>query len=82
MRSFLVTLLFSLALAQDPASYVNLFIGTTNDGHVFPGQYPYGILNAHIVYVLRRNHPPWNAVVKVGMDTDSPDNVACSLIPS
>ncbi len=39
MRSFLFPLLFSLALGQDPASYVNLFIGTTNDGHVFPGQY-------------------------------------------
>jgi putative alpha-1,2-mannosidase len=44
----------------DPASLVNLFIGTTNGGHVFPGAtLPHGM-------------------VKVGMDTDSPENV-CHL---
>ncbi|KIM76707.1 glycoside hydrolase family 92 protein [Piloderma croceum F 1598] len=42
----------------DPASLVNLFIGTTNGGHVFPGAtLPHGM-------------------VKVGMDTDSPENHA------
>jgi len=38
MRSLvLLPLLFSLALGQDPAIFVNLLIGTTKDGHVFPG---------------------------------------------
>ncbi|KAI0672074.1 glycoside hydrolase family 92 protein [Trametes maxima] len=42
----------------DPASRVNLFIGTTSSGHAFPGvTLPHGM-------------------VKVGMDTDSPDNHA------
>ncbi|KAI9068178.1 glycoside hydrolase family 92 protein [Trametes sanguinea] len=42
----------------DPASHVNLFIGTTSSGHAFPGvTLPHGM-------------------VKVGMDTDSPDNHA------
>ncbi|KAI0767769.1 glycoside hydrolase family 92 protein [Fomes fomentarius] len=42
----------------DPASHVNLFIGTANSGHVFPGvTLPHGM-------------------VKVGLDTDSPDNHA------
>ncbi|KAH9934470.1 glycoside hydrolase family 92 protein [Epithele typhae] len=42
----------------DPASRVNLFIGTTSSGHAFPGvTLPHGM-------------------VKVGMDTDSPDNLA------
>ena len=39
----LFPLFFSLALGntlgREPADIVNLFIGTTNDGHVFPGQY-------------------------------------------
>ncbi|KAI0319725.1 glycoside hydrolase family 92 protein [Amylostereum chailletii] len=39
---------------SDPSSFVNLFIGTTNGGHVFPG--------ATLPH----------AMVKVGMDTDSP----------
>ncbi|KAI0771303.1 glycoside hydrolase family 92 protein [Trametes elegans] len=43
---------------SDPASRVNLFIGTTSSGHAFPGvTLPHGM-------------------VKVGMDTDSPDNHA------
>ncbi|KAL1948226.1 hypothetical protein VTO73DRAFT_12301 [Trametes versicolor] len=42
----------------DPASHVNLFIGTTSSGHAFPGvTLPHGM-------------------VKVGIDTDSPDNHA------
>ncbi|KAI0634493.1 glycoside hydrolase family 92 protein [Trametes polyzona] len=42
----------------DPASHVNLFIGTTGPGHAFPGvTLPHGM-------------------VKVGLDTDSPDNHA------
>jgi hypothetical protein len=40
----------SLVLAQndtDLASFVNLFIGTTNGGHVFPGKFQcYRILSA------------------------------------
>lgn len=28
------------AQIEDPASLVNMFIGTTNGGHVFPGESP------------------------------------------
>ncbi|KAK7690247.1 hypothetical protein QCA50_006902 [Cerrena zonata] len=43
---------------RDPASLVNLFIGTTKGGHTFPGvTLPHGM-------------------VKVGPDTNSPDNHA------
>jgi hypothetical protein len=35
----LFPLLFSLAFGQDPSAFVNPFIGTTDGGHVFPGQY-------------------------------------------
>lgn len=59
----LCTTLFTVTYAStsksitDPAALVNLFIGTTNGGHVFPGAtLPHGM-------------------VKVGMDTDSPENV-------
>jgi hypothetical protein len=38
----LFTLDLGVVLAQnnteDPSSFVNLFIGTTNGGHVFPGE--------------------------------------------
>ncbi|KAI0296922.1 glycoside hydrolase family 92 protein [Multifurca ochricompacta] len=62
MHSFLLLpflpLFFSLVQCQDPASFVNLFIGTTKGGHAFPGAtLPHGM-------------------VKVGMDTDSPENHA------
>lgn len=50
--SFFVTV-FTLASASqsqfisDPASLVNLFIGTTNGGHVFPGAtLPHGMVKA------------------------------------
>ena len=45
----------------DITGLVNVFIGTTGGGHVFPGAtLPHGM-------------------VKVGMDTDSPNNVSCEL---
>lgn len=47
---------------EDVIKLVNVFIGTTGSGHVFPGAtLPHGM-------------------VKVGMDTDSPDKVSCEAI--
>ena len=43
----LFPLLFSPILGREPADIVNLFIGTTNGGNVFPGQYLY-LKCAHI----------------------------------
>ena len=34
----------------DPASYVNVFIGTTNGGHVFPGLLPHRILVLLLIF--------------------------------
>lgn len=45
----LFPLLFSLVLSQDLAAFVNLFIGTTDGGHVFPGRYFYHLKRAHIL---------------------------------
>ena len=53
MRSLvLFTLLFSLSLGQDPASFVNPLIGTADNGHVFPGQYFRMQHLAHVFYQL------------------------------
>ena len=40
MRPLIIfPLLSSLVSGQDLAAFVNPFIGTTDGGHVFPGQY-------------------------------------------
>lgn len=61
----------------DPASHVNLFIGTTSSGHAFPGMChtlgPVRVLPSEILVGLGVTLP--HGMVKVGIDTDSPDNV-------
>lgn len=71
-------LCFDIAHAQieDPASLVNMFIGTTNGGHVFPGE----LVSSDIWRMLIEEYHYIGAtlphgMVKVGMDTDSPGNV-------
>ncbi len=52
--------------ASSPASLVNLFIGTTNGGHVFPGSYGltqaffFSELNSSRCYAPSRNGQGWN----------------------
>lgn len=61
----------------DPASHVNLFIGTTSSGHAFPGMChtlsSVFLPPAEILVGLGVTLP--HGMVKVGIDTDSPDNV-------
>lgn len=61
----------------DPASHVNLFIGTTSSGHAFPGMChtlsPVCVLPSEILVGSGVTLP--HGMVKVGIDTDSPDNV-------
>ncbi|KAH9033368.1 glycoside hydrolase family 92 protein [Lactarius pseudohatsudake] len=63
MRSLvLFPLLFSLALGQDPASFVNPLIGTTKDGHVFPGAtLPHGMVKVGMDTDSPGNHAGYDA---------------------
>ncbi len=62
--------------SKNPADLVNLFVGTTNGGHVFPGQRPaiYAYLYFPRIHNFAGATLP-HGMVKVGMDTDSPGNV-------
>lgn len=58
----------------DLASLVNLFIGTTNGGHVFPGAEGLPFCETLLILLCIGATLP-HGMVKVGMDTDSPGNV-------
>ena len=61
----------------DPASLVNLFIVTTGPAHAFPGASTLPVSSLVCANDETGVTLP-HGMVKVGMDTDSPDNV-CSL---
>lgn len=63
---------------KDPASLVNLFIGTRNGGHTFPGNgHPYGYVRWNLFTLLDISGATLpHGMVKVGMDTNSPGNVS------
>ncbi|KAI0260072.1 glycosyl hydrolase family 92-domain-containing protein [Gloeopeniophorella convolvens] len=64
MRSplFFLPHFFALALGQDPASFVNLFIGTTDGGHVFPGAtVPHGMVKVGMDTDSPGNHAGYDA---------------------
>ena len=66
---------------SNPASLVNLFIGTTNGGHVFPGKCAATESSMHIlIRSLHLGATLPHGMAKVGMDTDSPGNVSCSSL--
>ena len=45
MRILLSIFIVSFALAQNPINYVDTFIGTEKDGHLFPGAVaPFGFV--------------------------------------
>ncbi|KAF8624690.1 hypothetical protein AX17_007021 [Amanita inopinata Kibby_2008] len=52
----------SIPVISDPASYVNLFIGTTNGGHVFPGAtLPHGMAKVGMDTDAPENHAGYDA---------------------
>ncbi|KAL0946279.1 hypothetical protein HGRIS_012530 [Hohenbuehelia grisea] len=52
----------SLGKISDPASFVNLFIGTTNGGHVFPGAtLPHGMVKTGVDTDAPGNHAGYDA---------------------
>ncbi|KAI9449063.1 glycoside hydrolase family 92 protein [Lactarius psammicola] len=58
----LFPLLFSLALGQDPCSFVNPLIGTIKDGHVFPGPtLPHGMVKVGMDTDSPGNHAGYDA---------------------
>lgn len=59
----------------DWTKFVNLFIGTTNDGHVFPGKSPLSKERCNIFHVTCLGATVPHGMVKAGLDTDSPGNV-------
>ncbi|KAI0251580.1 glycoside hydrolase family 92 protein [Lactifluus subvellereus] len=63
MRSLpFLPLLFSFANCQDPASFVNLFIGTTAGGHAFPGAtLPHGMVKVGMDTDSPGNHAGYDA---------------------
>lgn len=66
------------AVAVDPLDYVNLFIGTVNGGHTFPGHFV--SQTAQVVAEAESvGATVPHGMVKVGMDTDSPGNVCLSI---
>lgn len=79
MRLTLLHLLGALGVVHarddslDPLQFVNLFIGSVNGGHTFPGAlcriFP-GVVN------VRTGATIPHGMVKVGMDTDSPGNAS------
>lgn len=72
----------SSTLVTHPASLVNLFVGTTNGGHVFPGECSRQLKSPSCVTIsgfLGATLP--HGMVKVGMDTDSPGNVRIYAAP-
>lgn len=64
----------STAAISDPLSYVNLFIGTVNGGHTFPGLLPF-LHSLDLLSILSPGATVPHGMVKAGMDTDSPGNV-------
>lgn len=61
---------------DDLTQFVNLFIGTTNDGHVFSGRSP--ILERKEKFLLKNivlGATVPHGMIKAGLDTDSPSNV-------